>query len=98
MELNYSSNKLKKQCTKAAVMQKEFGQLSKGLMRRMVELESADDLGQLKSGPGNWHDLTGDLEGLVAGRVSGNWRVLVRPHALDDDCTEVTVESVTDYH
>lgn len=67
---------------------------AKKLGRRIKELETATDIGELLQGPGQWHPLAGDRAGTYAGNVTGGDRIIV---AL----TEVetwTVLEIVNYH
>jgi proteic killer suppression protein len=99
LTVKYATGKLEKRCTQAKEMAKAFDKvIAKSLTKRMVELQSADAVGDVLAGTGNWHRLTGNLSGLLSARLSGNWRILVRPADDSDDCTTVTIEDVRDYH
>lgn len=77
-------------------MVKKWGaNLAKKLKLRLHDLDAAESMEDLPHMTGRWEQLTADLAGLWSGRLTGNWRVIVRPG--DDEAT-VEVVDVTDYH
>jgi proteic killer suppression protein len=99
MDVDYASAKLKKRCTQGKEMSKAYDRgICKSLSKRIVELKSAPTVGDVLAGTGNWHWMTGDLAGLLSARLSGNWRILVRPAETTNECSVVEVEDVADYH
>lgn len=109
MNLDYSSNRLEKQCTVRKEMNKAFDQpTARSLERRIKELESAQRASDLLQGPGRWEVLTQDLAGLMSARLSANDRLIVRPVVEEDpatgqdkpllEATDVVVIEVRDYH
>ncbi len=48
-------------------------------MKRLADAEAAACLDDMRNLPGKWHELTGDYKGCVACRVSGNWRLILKP-------------------
>ncbi|MGW5228649.1 type II toxin-antitoxin system RelE/ParE family toxin [Nocardia niigatensis] len=102
MDVFYEDRKFEKLCTDEREMQKKRGDVARWLKRRIKALETAKSIGELSTHDplGYWHQLTGDLDGLWAGRLSANWRLLVRPEDSDDPCCAVTVTviEIADYH
>lgn len=83
-------------------MKRDRADLAPGLRRRINALVEAESVGHLKSlDPlGVWHELKGDMRGLWAGKLTANWRLIVRPEgsAAGVASVTVTVAEVTDYH
>lgn len=48
-------------------------------MKRLADAEAAACLEDMRNLPGRWHELTGDLSGCVACRLSGNCRLILKP-------------------
>ncbi|GAA3966099.1 type II toxin-antitoxin system RelE/ParE family toxin [Gordonia caeni] len=96
MELRYQNNELERRCTDARYMQRKLGvQKSKTLRLRLNELRSADDISDLLVFAGKWEELKGDRAGQWSGRLTGNWRLIVKP---DDGAITVLVIEIVDYH
>lgn len=108
MEVTFSSEKLRKQCTEEKKMTKAFGELCKPLQRRLTELEAADSLGLMPQ-HAKCHPLTGNRGGQFALKLSANKRLIIAPNnnplpKTEDDgidilkVTKVRVVEVVDYH
>ncbi len=77
MNLDYKSNKLRKQLTNPAEIQKAFGTQAKKVSQRMDELIASDNLHVLCQIPqANCHALTGNRNGEWAVDISGNHRII----------------------
>lgn len=99
MKVEYSDAKLEKKCTRAKEMTKSFDHVvCKSLQKRLAELKSAITVENVLEGPGVWHWLHGSDVGCLAGRLSGNWRIIVRPDSASGACEVVVVEGIEDYH
>ena len=110
MEVDFKSNKLKRQLTQAKDLMKTFGQMAKKVSQRMAELKSADNLMVMKSIPAaKCHELTGDRKGQLAVTVSGNYRMIFIPdhepipktvdNGLDwQAVTAIKIIEIEDYH
>lgn len=65
-------------------------------------LRTANTVGELsRIDPlGKWHQLTGDRDGEWAGKLSRNYRLLIRPAGDSEprDAVTVTVIEIDDYH
>lgn len=102
MEVRYEDKKLKKLCTDEREMRRRRADIADKLPLRIKALETAKTVGELPTHDplGRWHQLGADLDGLWSGKLSDNYRLLVRP----DDCAEsssavtVTVIDIDDYH
>jgi plasmid maintenance system killer protein len=88
---------------------KYYPALARKINQRLAELRAAANLEDLKHLPGRWHELTGNLKGCLAGSVSANYRLLIKPNhnpvpRKDDgglnwrEVTAITVLEVMDYH
>lgn len=74
----YESERARDLCTRRRAAQRLFGESgAKRLARRVKELESADSIADLLSGPGAWHRLHGDRHGTYAAKVTGPARLIV---------------------
>ena len=102
MEVLYQDKKLAKLCTDEREMRKKRGDIADKLRRRIKALETAESVGELSTHDplGKWHQLSADLAGLWAGKLSGNYRLLIRPEGTAEpwDATSVTVIDIDDYH
>ena len=102
MEIRYEDKKLENLCTDEREMRRKRSDIADKLRLRIKALEAAPTVGDLQSYDplGRWHSLTADLDGLWAGKLSANHRLLVRPDNLDDPLPSVivTVIDIDDYH
>lgn len=102
MEVRYEDGKLEKLCTDEREMRRKRGDIADKLRLRVRALETATSVGDLSTHDplGKWHALHADLEGLWAGKLSANYRLLIRPDGADDptDSVVVTVIEIDDYH
>lgn len=102
MEVRYEDNKLKKLCTDEREMRKKRSDIAVKLRRRVKALETAETVGELSTHDplGRWHQLGADLDGLWAGELSPNYRLLIRPEGETEpwDAVAVTVTDIDDYH
>lgn len=98
----FEDRKLEKLCTDEREMRKRRGDIADRLRLRINALGVAGSVGELSTHDplGNWHALNADLDGLWSGKLSGNFRLLVRPEdASDRRCAvTVTVIEIDDYH
>lgn len=83
-------------------MRKKRADIAPKLRLRIKALETAANVAELVSHDplGRWHELSGDLSGLWAGKLSANWRILVRPEGTAQSAAAeiVTVIDIDDYH
>lgn len=82
-------------------MRRRRGDIASRLRLRIKALETAKNVEELPTHDplGRWHPLRADLEGLWAGSLSANYRLLVRPEGRDpQDAVVVTVVGIDDYH
>lgn len=100
MDVSYKDNKLDRLCNNQREAQRKRPDLQKKLRLRHNALRAAQTLGDLPiDDPGGaWHGLSGDLAGLWAGELSGNWRLLVEPNPNALTAVHVTVINIGDYH
>lgn len=110
MEIDYYTNKLRKQCGTAREMQKAFGTRAKKVSQRIDEILASPNLATLIQIPtANCHPLTGDKAGKWALDVSGNFRLIFEinhnptPRKEDggvetEKVTKILITDVKDYH
>jgi proteic killer suppression protein len=103
LEVRYEDKKLQKLCTDEREMRKKRADIAAKLRLRVKALETATTVGELSTHDplGDWHQLSANLGGLWAGRVSKNHRLLVRPEDTDHEpwtAVTVTVVDIDDYH
>lgn len=83
-------------------MRKTRADIAAKLPLRIKALETADSVGDLpKEDPlGRWHELSSDRAGHWAGKLSDNYRLVVRPEGDGEtwEAVTVTVIEITDYH
>jgi len=102
MEVQYEDDKFEKLCTNEREMRKKRVDIAAKLRLRIKALETAESVGELSTHDplGKWHQLGADLVGLWAGKLSGNYRLLIRPDGDAEPwkATVVTVIEIDDYH
>ncbi|MDH7462600.1 hypothetical protein QEG73_14985 [Chitinophagaceae bacterium 26-R-25] len=110
MEIDYSSNKLRKQLSDASEIKKAFGVNAKRVSARLDDIKSSPNLAVLMQLPAaNCHPLTGDKKGKWAVDISANHRMIFEiandPVPLKEDegvdtikVTEIRIINTTDYH
>lgn len=101
MRIRYETRKLEKLCTDEREMRRKRSDIADRLRRRIKALETAKNIEELPvhDPHGKWHPLRADMEGLWAGRLSANYRLLIRPEGQDQqDTVVVTVVDIADYH
>lgn len=98
----YEARKLQKLCTDEREMRKKRGDIADKLRLRVNALRTATSVGELATiDPlGNWHQLHEDHAGEWAGKLSSNYRLLIRPDGEVEpwDAVTVTVTEINDYH
>jgi toxin HigB-1 len=102
LRVEYRDKKLEKLCTDEREMQKQRADIAPRLKLRIKALEVADTVGDLpKNDPlGEWHELSADRAGHWAGKLSRNYRLIVRPEGDNEtwEAVMVTVIEIEDYH
>jgi proteic killer suppression protein len=102
LEVRYDDKKLAKLCTDEREMRKKRADIADRLRLRVKALETAETVGELSTlDPlGNWHQLGANLDGLWSGKLSPNYRLLIRPEDSTEpwDAVTVTVIEIFDYH
>jgi plasmid maintenance system killer protein len=110
MEIEYGSNRLKKQLSNASEIKKAFGVMAKRIASRVDDIMAAPNLAILMQLPSaNCHPLAGDKSGEWAVDVSANFRLIFEiandPIPLRDDgaidtkkVVAVRILDITDYH
>lgn len=102
MEVQYEDRGLEKLCTDEKEMRRRRADIADKLRLRIAAVVRATtiaDLVALDPG-GKWHPLTENRAGTWAGRLSRNWRLIIRPEGdvIAIDAVEVTVTEIADYH
>jgi toxin HigB-1 len=102
LEVNYEDKKLEKLCRDEREMRKHRADIAEKLRRRINALETANAVGELSTHDplGYWHQLSGDLDSLWAGKLSENYRLLIQPDSPSEpwNAAKVTVIEIHDYH
>ena len=102
MEVLYEDKKLEKLCTDEREMRKKREDVADKLRRRIKALETAASIGALPMHDplGKWHQLSANLDGLWAGKLSANHRLLVRPEGSAEprDAVTVTVIQISNHY
>lgn len=96
LDVLYEDKKLAKLCTDEREMRRRRADIADKIRRRIKALETAETVGELPTSDplGRWHPLGANLDGLWAGELSGNYRLLVRPEDSADPRAAVTVTVV----
>jgi proteic killer suppression protein len=102
LKLRFEDRKLEKLCTDEREMRKQRADIARKLSLRIKALETAATVGDLSTDDplGYWHQLTGNLDGMWAGKLSDNYRLLIEPDDPEDPrrAVTVTVIDICDYH
>ena len=93
MEVRYGDKGLEKLCANEREMRKKRSDIADKLRLRVNALETATSVGDLATHDplGKWHALSANLNGLWAGKLSANYRLLVQPEDSEDPLAAVTV-------
>lgn len=102
MEIYYATKALEKLCTDEKEMAKKRADIADKLKLRVNALREAKDFVDLQriDQGGKWHELQANLAGAWSGRLSRNWRLLVRPDGdgQPEERNEATILDLDDYH
>lgn len=111
MLVEFDSQKLAKKFSDAKSIQKAFGNMAKGILARLADLEAAETLADMRTLPAAYcHELTGDYVGCFAVKISPNYRLVFYPtkqppprlaDGISIDWSQIdaiTITEVTDYH
>lgn len=102
MDVFYEDRRLEKLCTDEREMRRRRADIAGRLRLRIKALETAESVGELpKHDPlGKWHSLDANLGGLWSGKLSANYRLLIRPEGSTEplSAVSVTVIDIDDYH
>jgi plasmid maintenance system killer protein len=111
MLIDFDSNKLAKKFSDAKSIQKAFGNMAKGIIARLADLEAAETLADMRTLPAAYcHELTGDYAGYFAVKISPNYRLVFYPTqqpppkladgtSIDwSQIDAITITEITDYH
>ena len=97
MQLRYATRDLERICTDARRMQRVLGaERAKKLRLRLNDLRAAERMSDLLLMTGKWEELRADRAGQWSARLTGNWRLIVRPE--EEDGTTVLIVEIVDYH
>lgn len=102
MEVRYKDKKIEKLCTDEREMRRRRADIADKLKLRIKALETAESVDDLRTHDplGWWHQLGANLDGLWAGKLSANNRLLIRPANAAEpwNAVTVTVIDIDDYH
>ncbi len=102
MDVLYEDSKIEALCTDEREMRRKRADVADRLRMRIKALETAATVGELSTHDplGYWHPLSANLNGLWSGKLSANYRLLVRPEDADAPTSAVTVTviDIADYH
>ncbi|MBI4645156.1 MAG: killer suppression protein HigA [Bacteroidia bacterium] len=81
MEITFSNKKLEKLANDYRKCQKEFGQIRARLYnKRLLDLKNAVSLEDVRTLPGNYHELVGNRKGQWACDLDQPYRLIFEPH------------------
>ena len=110
MKLSFGDKKLEKLANDYKKCQKEFGQIRAKLYnKRLLDLQNADTLEDIRNLPGHYHELIGDRKGKWGCDLDQPYRLIFEPHEhpIPTDKTGkyiwleikgVEILEITDYH
>ena len=110
MNIEFSTNTLKKICSTEGAMRKKWDEkMAKKLMTRLQDLEAAETLEVMRPLPGHCHELRGNHKGKLSMYLVGPERLIFEPDhdpvptkpdgGLDwKQVTSIIVTDVGDYH
>jgi plasmid maintenance system killer protein len=110
MTIEFDSKKLAKQFADEKAIKRAFGDMAKGIIARLADLEAVDTLADMRMLPGaQCHELSGDYFGYFAVKVSPNYRLIFcpteqPPPTLADGGIDwsaiaaITIIEIADYH
>lgn len=104
MKILYATKKLEKICNDKGACKRFRADLVNGVALRHNALEVASSMSDLvRIDPsGRWHELAGDRDGQWAGRLSRNYRLIIKPILDGMEVVEVEetvkVLDIEDYH
>lgn len=110
MTIEFDSNKLAKQFSDEKNIKRAFGELAKGIVARLADLDAAGALADMRRLPAaHCHELKEDFAGCFAVKISPNFRLIFRPTQqpppkLSDGGIDwsaidaITILQIDDYH
>jgi len=110
MIIYYLNSRMEKIFNDKKKIQKEFGDSTKVIMRRLSDLDAANCVEDMKNCPGRIEELSADLKEHFSLRLDGNYRLIFKPAndplprkedgGLDwQKITEITIiKGKKDYH
>lgn len=80
MKLTFKSVPLQRLLESQKMIQKTYGRDSeRKIQQQMALLGSAESMQDVFSGPGKWHELTGNRKRQCSGNAGGGLRILIEP-------------------
>ena len=79
MDISYANSRIRKICTDDKTAKKELGVNVKFLRERLDDMLLAENLEELRTFPGNYHELTGNRKGQIACSITGRLRLVFTP-------------------
>lgn len=110
MEVYFEDRRLQKLVSSGARLQAKYGQqMASRIKQRLAELEAVDNVADLHSLPGRWHELSANRAGQYSGDLEHPRRLIIEPAdqpppqqrsgGIDWSLvTEVVVVEITDTH
>ncbi len=110
MDIEFQTNRLRKECSQQKEMDRAYGDRANALRRRLSVLANAACLADVpKDPPDRCHQLSGRRNGQIAVTIKDNWRLIFVPDhdplprlpngGLDERAvTRIRVIEVVDYH
>jgi len=81
MNITFSNRKLEKLANDYRKCQKEFGLIRARLYtKRLLDLQNAENLEDVRNLPGNYHELVGNRKGQWACDLDQPYRLIFEPH------------------
>jgi plasmid maintenance system killer protein len=82
VEVLFANKKLRQLCQSREALQREHGQgCARKVMGRLLDLEAAESLDDIRTLPGKCHELSGDRAGQLALNLSDGKRLIFEPAA-----------------
>jgi plasmid maintenance system killer protein len=110
MVVEFGTKKLGKELSDPKAIKRKYGDLAKGIITRLADLEAVETLAEMHTLPAaQCHELTGDRAGYFAVKVSPNYRLIFLPYQqpppkLEDGGIDlwaiqaIVITEITDYH
>ena len=96
MEIEFENQKTQKEMCDMKLLTAKIG-LSKTVKQRYNQIEACENFKEyMNTGLGIPHPLSNKLKDYYAIRITGNYRLIVRPESLSSD--KIIIKGVLDYH